>query len=295
MLLKIREKTTGLIGTAILVILIVPFALFGLDQYMVQGTDNSVAQVEAPPAWWTSAPSWWPVSMFWEREEVTVTEYRNRLEQVRQEQRAQQGEAFDARGFESADNKRLILEGLIDQKVQALAARNGEVAVSDAMVRDAIQEIPGFQVDGRFDADRYQLTLASQVPAQSPRQFEQFVRENLLQTLAGTGVAGSSFVTASEMDRLARLMGETRDVSALMLPEPDVADAAVGGAEIQAWYDSHTEDYRAPESVTLEYVELDASAMPAPPAADEAVLRERFEQRQARSAAQEERLASHIL
>src|SRR5690606_343847 len=61
-----------------------------------------------------------------------------------------------------------------------------------------------------------------------------------------------------------------------------------------AWYDSHPGDYRVPESVVLEYVEVDGSTLqPAP--ADEAVLRERYAREQARFAEPEQRLASHIL
>lgn len=296
MLQKLRDKTTGWIAMTILGLLIVPFALFGLDQYLVQGSNSTAAAIKAPPTWWSSAPSFWPVSVLWRHEEVTVDEFRQRLEQVRQQQRAEQGEAFDARGFGSVENKRAVLDGLIDQKVQAMAAEQAGVVVSDAMVREAIQAIPAFQVDGKFDLQRYQLALASQVPAQTPAQFDRLVREGLQQTLVASTVASSNFVTASEMERLIRLMGERRDVSLVIVPPVEIdTAAAVGDAEIQAWYENHQADYLAPESVSIEYVELDASAMPAPPVADEAALRARFEQEKSRYTEQEQRLASHIL
>src|SRR3989339_1109567 len=177
MLQKLREKTSGVVGAVILALLIIPFALFGLDQYMVGGSANTVARIQAPPTWWNQAPSWWPASMVWRQQEVTVEEFRNRLELVRQQQRAQQGDAFDPVAFESVDNKREILETLIDEKALAMAAEASGIAVGDAMVRDAIQDIEAFQVEGKFDANRYQLTLASQVPPQTPRQFEQTLRD----------------------------------------------------------------------------------------------------------------------
>ena len=296
MLQKLREKTSGWIAMTILGLLIIPFALFGLDQYMVQGSASTAATVKAPPTWWSSAPSFWPVSVVWRQEQVSVEEFRQRLEQVRQQQRAEQGEAFDAREFASLENKRAVLDSLIDQKVQAMAAEQAGLVVSDAMVREAIQEIPAFQVDGRFDLQRYQLALASQVPAQTPAQFDQMVREGLQNTLVASAVANSNFVTASEMERLIRLMGERRDVNLLLVPPAEAeATGAIDDAEIQAWYENHEADYLAPASVSLEYVELDASTMPAPPAADEAALRARFEEEKARYTEQDQRLASHIL
>ncbi|QDH70550.1 peptidyl-prolyl cis-trans isomerase [Marilutibacter alkalisoli] len=295
MLQTLREKSSGLLGTVVLVILIVPLALFGIDQYLVQPGNNTVARVEAPPSWWSSAPSWWPASMLWQSEEITVDDFRTRFDQVRQQTREQQGDAFDPRVFEGQDNKRLVLQALIDQRVQQLAASGAGVVVGDEMVRKTIREIPAFHVDGEFNTERYQLALASQFPPQSPKQFQQTVRENLQQTLVPVALSGSNFVTGSELQRLVRLMGERRDVHMLFLPLPEQEVEAVGDAEVQAWYQSHIADFRAPETVTLEYVEVDASDVPAPPAADEAALRARYEAEKSRFATQEERLASHIL
>lgn len=295
MLQKLREKTSGWIATVILGLLIIPFAFVGIEQYLGQRTDNSVARIDAPPKWWPSAPSWWPVSVFWQHETVTVEEFRSRFEQERQRQRAQQGEAFDARAFESADNKRAILDTLVDARVQQLAAQRHGLVVSDAMVRKTIQEVPGFQVDGKFNYERYKLALASLAPPQSERQFEQTVREDLQRSMLAMGVGTSNFVTAAEMDRLIRLMGETRDVSLLMLPAPAADTAAVTAAEIQQWYDSHASQFRAPETVSIEFVEVDNATLPVPAAADEATLRQRYEQEKNRFVEAEQRLASHIL
>lgn len=295
MLQKLRDKTSGWIATVILGLLIIPFAFVGIEQYLGQRTDTSVARITAPPSWWQSAPAWWPVSVFWAHDKIETDEFRARFEQERQRVRAQQGEAFDARAFESAESKRAILDLLIDQRIQQMAARSGGLRVSDAMVIRTIQDIPAFQVDGKFDPQRYQLALASQVPAQSPRQFEKLVREGLQQALVPTGIALSNFVTAGEMDRLIRLMGEQRDVSMLTLPAPVLDTAPVSDAQIKQWYDSHAADYRAPETVSIEYVELNSATMPAPAPADEATLRQRYEKEKARFIAQEERLASHIL
>lgn len=295
MLLKIREKTTGWIAMAILGILIVPFALFGLEQYMVQGGSSTVASIKAPPTWWSSAPSFWPVSVFWRHEEVGTDEFRNRFEQVRQQQRADQGDAFDGRAFEDVGNKRAVLESLINQKVQAMAAQAAGVTVSDSMVIDEIQRIPAFQVDGRFDPQRYQLALASQVPSQTPAQFDRMVRESLEQGLVTGTLTETNFVTNSEMDRLIRLMGEQRDVSLVLVPAAEAGAETTTDADIQAWYDAHVASYRAPERVSIEYVSLDSADMPPSPPADDETLRHRYEQQTEKVAQQEERLASHIL
>jgi len=295
MLQKLRDKTSGWIATVILGLLIIPFAFVGIEQYLGQRTDNAVAHIDAPPTWWPSAPSFWPVSVFWTHEKITSEEFRNRFEQERMQRRAQQGEAFDARAFEGADNKRAILETMIDARVQEVAAERNGLVVSNAMVQKAIMDVPGFQVDGKFNYDRYKLALASLTPPQSERQFEATVRQDLQRSMLALNVGNSNFVTSAEMDRLLRLMGERRDVSVVLLPPPAPDTAEVSAADIQKWYDSHAAQFRAPEMVEIEFVEVDASKLPAAAVADEATLRHRYEQEKNRFVEAEQRLASHIL
>lgn len=295
MLQKLRDKTTGWIATVILGLLIIPFAFFGMESYLSQRTETWVAKIEAPPTWWQAAPSWWPVSMLWQREEVAVDAFRERYEQARQEQRQQQGENFDVRAFEDIDNKRGILDGLIDERVLRLASARAGIAISNSLVRDTIQGIEAFQVGGKFNPERYQLALASQVPARTPRQFETLVRESLQQSLLPSRIAESAFVTTGELDRILRLLSEKRDVTYVVLPKPAPDTAAVSGAEIDKWYRGHPQQYRAPETVAIEYVEIDAASLPAGAAADEVALRQRYEQEKTRYVQAEQRLASHIL
>src|SRR5690606_10656728 len=277
MLQKLREKTSGWIAGTVLGLLTIPFAFFGMEQYMTQSNATWVAKVAAPPTWWRSAPHWWPARMLWEVEEIDSSEFRTWFEQARQQQRGVLGDAFDPRAFEDKANKRRILEQMIDTRVLRILSGRAGVAISDAQVRATIQSIPAFQVDGKFNPQQYQLTLASQVPARSPRQFEQLVREDLQQSLIPSQIIETAFATPSEVDRLLRLLGERRDVAFAVMPAPAPDTGAVGAAEVQRWYDSHAAVYRAPETVTLEYVDIDGSRLPPPPAADEAALRQRYE------------------
>ena len=91
-------------------------------------------------------------------------------------------------------------------------------------------------------------------------------------------VAGSAFASQGELDRMMGLLGQQRDVAVAMLPAPEPDTGAISAAEIQAWYDGHRGDYRAPEEVSIEYVEILGDAVPEPAAPDEASLRARYEQ-----------------
>ncbi|RMH94751.1 peptidylprolyl isomerase [Lysobacter pythonis] len=293
MLQALREKSSGWVATLILGILIVPFALFGINDYMGRQIENYAARVQAPPAWWRSAPSWWPVSVLWSKEDIGIRDFRMRFDNLRSQQRQQQGDAFDNREFESAENKRRVLDRMIDERLAQIAAREAGIVIPDAQVRRQIETFPEFQVDGKFNAQRYQSLLASLNPPMSPLMFQQSIREGLLgSSLLGT-LAGTGFVSRAETERMMTMLLETRDVTAVLVP-PAADDKAVADTEIAAWYKSHAGNYRAPETVTLEYVDVDAAKLPAP-TLDDAQLRERYQAERGKFGTAEQRQVSHIL
>ena len=294
MLQTLREKMSGWIAIVIVALLAIPFAFFGMEQYLFQSGGNFAAKVESPPSWWRSAPDWWLVrKLAWKSEEVSPDDFRRAFENERQRRRQAEGEQFDARGFESPESKREVLEALVDQKVLQLAAVRDGMAVGDDAVREEIQQIPGFLVDGKFDAQRYQLALQAQ--SLSPQGFQELVREGLQQALLREQLAQSAFITPTEATRMMRLLAETRDVSFALLPAPAPDTGAVTAKEIQDWFAAHRSELRAPERVTLEYVDIDGNALPPPAAPDDASLQRRYEQEKARFVEPEQRLVSHIL
>ena len=296
MLQALREKTSGWIAIVIVVILAIPFAFFGMEQYLFQSSANYAAKVEAPPSWWRSAPDVWPVrKAFWQSREVSPDEFRMEFEVARQQARATQGEAFDARAFEQVENKLAVLDQLIDRTVLGLAADNMGIAVGNEQVREVVQSMPEFQVEGRFDPQRYQMLLQSRVPVQTPREHQEDIRGRLEMVMLPSRVAGTAFVSEGQLERMMGLLGQQRDVVLAMVPAPAPDTAAIAAGEIQAWYDGHRGEYRAPEEVSIEYVEIRADAVPEPAAPDEATLRARYEQEKSRFVEPEQRLVSHIL
>ena len=98
------------------------------------------------------------------------------------------------REFESAENKLRILDGSVDLRVQQLAARacrrGGERCPGE---KGHPWTFPAFQVDGKFNYDRYRLALASQIPPQNEQQFERLVRQGLEESLVNSAIGESNF------------------------------------------------------------------------------------------------------
>src|SRR5690606_20527573 len=126
---------------AILILLVVPFAFFGVENYFTQQVATYVAKVNDT--------------------EIGQDAFRQRFDESRAQMRQIMGERFDAREFESAENKRLVLDRLIDEEVLRQASERLGVIVGPAQMQKEIMQISAFQTDGKFDPTLYRSLLMS--------------------------------------------------------------------------------------------------------------------------------------
>ncbi|MBP7370041.1 MAG: SurA N-terminal domain-containing protein, partial [Arenimonas sp.] len=284
MLQKIRDKSSGWVAKLILALIIAVMALFGLEQYLTPSLNNYAAKVTKPGKYFGMVGE---IS-----KEISVDEFRRRFDQLRQVQRREQGDKFNAAAYETKENKRLILEQMIDEAVLQLGAQQAGIAISDSMVRDAILSVEGFKVDGKFDPSRYQLALQQQ--GFTPAQFDQIVRQDLLTQFVAKQFIESGIASEAEAEYFIKLSEQKRNINYVEIPFP-VVNQQASEADLTAWYNSHKSNFKTPETVVVEYVELDDSAVNSDLVLDDATLRQRYQEQIAQYSSPEQRVASHIL
>jgi len=284
MLQSIREKTSGVIAFIILGLVIITMLFFGIESYMSAKVETYAARVEGPAKF---------LGFGKQVREVGTDEFRKRFEQARQQQRQAQGEAFDSAAFEKMDNKRLVLDQLVDEALLSMAAERDGLVMTKSAVQKEIMKIDAFNVAGRFDPNQYKLVLQSQ--NMTPKQFEELVRGDLIRQTVPSQLAASQFAGDAELEAFLRISRQTRDIRFLEIPPDSSAAKAPSEAELKSWYDSHAAQYRSPEKVAIEYVEINAETLPVSTVADEASLRERYDAVKSKYGAAEQRMASHIL
>src|SRR5688572_10059505 len=169
MLQSIREKTSGWIATIILGLIILTMALWGIESYLAPTVDNYAVRIEGPAKFWKFGA---------QKRDISTDEFRKRFDQVRTQRRQAEGAEFDASAFESLENKRAILDQLVDETLLAMAAERDGLGLSRQAVQKAILGIDAFQVAGKFDRKQYELVLQGQ--NMTPAQFEELVRNDLL-------------------------------------------------------------------------------------------------------------------
>jgi peptidyl-prolyl cis-trans isomerase D len=273
MLQAMRNKMHGWPSIIVLGLAVLAMSLFGMESYFTSRDESFVAKVG--------------------KHEISQNTYQDRVNQLRQQASAEQGEHFDASIFEKPATKQRILDGLVDQQLLLQANDDWGMRVSDQAVRDYIADIPAFQVNGQFDAVSYRAWLASQ--RKTPDMFENEIRVSLATQLLPDAINGSTIVSDAQLDQFLSLLTQRRDLRYFLLPRPTLADNQVSDAQIEAWYKAHLADYMSPEQVSVKYIEVNGQDLPLEAAPSEDDLKKRYEDEKQRFVQPEQRLVSHIL
>ena len=287
MLTKIREVTSGWFAIVILGFISALFALWGINGYFQGSADTYAARI-------TLQPGWFGTGIGAKYKDISVEQYRQAYERERQQQREQLGARFDQAVFESAANKREVMDHLVQRELLIASAKRDGLVIPAGQIKSAILAMPAFQVEGKFDLARYQALLGEQNPPMTGPQFEANIREDEMVRALPVELAASGISSDVDVDAFVRLSRQTRNLLYVDVVAQNAATPP-GDAELQAWYKAHVADYRTQEQVALEYLELDAATLQVPTTVDDATLKARYEDEKNRYVEPEQRLASHIL
>jgi peptidyl-prolyl cis-trans isomerase D len=274
MLQKIREKITGWVAGIILALLAFVFAVWGID---IGFSNQSVAAVV-------------------NGDKIPVGPVRQAI----QNQLSQFQQAYGTDVPELIENqvRDSVVEGFVTNRLLLQRIREEGYRISDETLTGSIQEIPAFQVNGQFSIDAYRAMLAN--VGYSPTLFEAEQRQNMEIAQLQDGILESAFVTPAELDQRVRVDREQRQVAWLVVPaERFLGEAAIAEEQIVAEYEAHPERYMDPESVDIEYVEVDLDAITPEVTVTEEDLREFYDMEVSRDpqmfSTPEQRRARHIL
>jgi len=273
MLQTLHDRFSGVIAKIVLGVIVIIFGgFFGIQSYMNPVSDTYVALVNG--------------------HEISQDQFREHYNQYRSQMQRMYGKQFNALEFDTPQRKREMLDQMINEQLILEANEKLGATVPPTRIQEVIMSTPDFQVDGKFDRERYRLLLgASQ---KSAEWYQEQVRRDLAVRALPAEIQRTSVIPAAQVDAYLRLRDQTRDFRLVKLDKP-AAEVKVADADIESYYKAHGDEFMTPEKVSLEYVEVDAAKMQADVKADDATLKQRYEEQKARFVTKEQRLASHIL
>ncbi len=270
-------KHKRLMMIVLCVLIIPPFAFFGIDFYFRDGGAGAgVATVSGT--------------------EISQQEFGTALRQAQDRMRdAVRENPQLAKQLESPEFKEAVLNDLIQRRVMlGWAAANG-MLVSDAELRTIIAGIDAFRDEnGKFSTDRYERLLRAQ--GMTMTMFESRIRQDILLSRIQSTYASNAFVPDAVVERLVRIREQRREVSqAVFEPGQYLAKARVSEEDTRKYYDEHPDEFQLPERAKVEYIVLTPETVAQSVRVSDAELRQAYQDRRSQFQTQEKRSASHIL
>ncbi len=258
----------------VLLLIILPFAFFGVDSYNQATKGKTPASVNGT--------------------DVTLQDYDNAMRQQQARMRQMLGDTFDANLFETPEIKKAVLDSLIGQKLLVQRAKAAGLTVTDEQVAEIIGGIEAFQVDGKFDKKRYETVLSNK--QMSPLMFEAQVREDILAQQMQEVFAQNGFAANSTVDHIIRLNEQKRMVSVAQLPFAQfLAQVKVDEAAVKQYYDKNAKEFEVPEQVKVAYVKFSAGNLAAKIDVLPADAQTYYNEHSKEFGTPEQRQAAHIL
>lgn len=274
MLQSFRDNLKGMAAAVLVAVLVIPFALYGVDALFLSGSSVETA-------------------LLVNGERINEL----RVNQVMSQQKNRilsENEGLDPALIDDQFLRPQAIQQIVAAKVIAQAAQDEGMAVSPRTIGEILLETDIFLTDGKFDNDRYQYFIRSQ--GHTNASFKELLKEDFLNQQFTNGVLATGFVSQQDLSQLAAIAQQSRDYHYLTIPVTPLREQIeIGDDEIAAYYETHKAEYQTAEQVVINYIELTAESIAAGITIDDAAVSERFEQELANINPGVLRHAAHIL
>jgi len=270
MLGTIREKIQGIFAVIVVGMLIIPFALWGINSYFTREKNPPVASVNGADI-----------------EKATFESmYRQQVDRLRGR--------IDPKLLSSGFLRNQVLSALINQMVFNQYANDAGYIVSNTQLNQLIQHQQDFQVNGKFDKNRFVAVLRS--AGISEAEYKKEMRYAKIQDQMISGYTLSAIVPKSDIDTLVALQEQQRKIAYMVLPPAAFRSAVkISKEEIASYYEANKARFQTDDLVRIEYAVLSLDDLIAKQKVTEKEAHNEYERNIDQYTTPAQRRVSHIL
>ncbi len=233
MLIEIRDRASSWVAYIIIGLLVLSFALWGIQEYFGGGATVPVAEING--------------------NEISQVQFNNQFQQYKQRLRAILGNNYQQQYPDEGAIRKDVINSMVRTELLRQEVTDAGYRISDASLIKNIQQIPQFQQDGKFDPALYERSLSA--GRYNKAQFEREIREQEQLRQMEASLAASSFIPKADLQRFQKLSEQTRDFDyAIVKVSSDTI--SVSDEESRNYYNENQQLFQTPEQVKLAYVEL---------------------------------------
>jgi peptidyl-prolyl cis-trans isomerase D len=241
MLQSMRERMQGIIAGVVVFLICITFAFWGIQYYLqARGDVNVIAKVNGT--------------------KITRTQFQAGYERARQALMQHMGKDFSFDQKIQTQLKTRVLQQLINARVIIKEVLKLGFQVSLQQVDALLSQMPLFQIDGHFSAERFQQILSNML--YSEEEFIADLEQKMIIGQLQSGIIESAFVLPNEIDNFVKLIKQTRDIGYVIIPKLHfVNKIKISEQEIKEYYQQHQDQFAIPQRVSIEYLELSAEKL----------------------------------
>ncbi len=274
MLDKFRSYAQTKAAQVILALVLIPFALFGIDSYLNQAGNNlSIAKVDGY--------------------KIALPEYNRAIENVRNRMMSE-GKKVDPAMFDSFEFKESVVDGLITKQLINNDIKKSQFKITDQQLSQYIIGMPDFQKDGKFSQELYDKVLQNN--QLNPKKFEESIRNDLLIQQVRDGLQKLTFIPPNNLTETLKATSQQREVTVAEFKTKEyMAKANISEKDMQAFYDQNKSKFLASEQVKAEFVVFSLTSILPSITVSEDEVKAFYKTNADKYQNQQQREASHIL
>jgi peptidyl-prolyl cis-trans isomerase D len=239
MLNVLRKQAGSWVVKALLMLLVVSFAIWGIgDVFFGSANNPAVAKVG--------------------ESEISADELANAFNRSLRNLQQRIGTQINREQAIQLGMMQQALQDLVARRLMDLRARDMGLTVPDDTLRELVTADPTFQAAGRFDRGRFeQLLMASGLNEEA---YLASLRQDVARSALTEGVSGAAVVPQALVDAVYQYRNEQRRGRYLMVETSSITDLLEPSEEdLQTYHDAHQDRFTAPEYRALTFITLEPS------------------------------------
>jgi peptidyl-prolyl cis-trans isomerase D len=191
---------------------------------------------------------------------IKVEEFQSAYQRIRNMYQQIYGQSITPEMEKMLNLKKVALDSLIDNCLITKEARSMGIKVSKDEVAGAIEAIPSFQKDGKFNFDLYQQLLKN--IRITPKEFEEGQEQELIIKKARQAIKDK--IKVSDDDAMAQYKKENDKINLEYVgyaPSDVIGEVKLADAELNDYLQKNQAAFKTSEKVALAYILLDPATL----------------------------------
>jgi len=235
MIQNLRERLSGVVAIALIILIAIPLAFFGIESIFMTQRVVNLGEVNG--------------------EEISQLDFDRAVAMRNNRIMTSLGENYSPEMLDSDFVREAALNDVVVAKLYLSQTKQQDMSVSDVQLSRSLVSTPAFQLNDEFSESMFRNYLVSM--GYSYAEFMDDFREDLTLQQLTTGVLSSGFSTDMQVEGIVAVSQEERSYKYIQLPVESVLDQVnVTEEQIQAFYDQNSEMFEQPEMISVNYVRL---------------------------------------